>query len=108
MKEQQRSRKLARTVDIKQMRLGLKIGAHDLAIKCRKIRGFLEAGDKVKITVFFRGREMAHTELGYKLLDQIIQQLGTLAIIDQKAQLAGKFLSIIVRSNSNGKKVKDA
>jgi translation initiation factor IF-3 len=106
MKEQQRNRKHTKVSEIKQMRLGLKIGAHDLDIKCRKIRGFLEEGHKVKITILFRGREMAHQELGYTLLDQITQLLGEGAIIDQKPQLAGKTLGILVRSNTNAK-IKD-
>lgn len=85
------------------MRLGLKIGAHDLEIKLRKIRSFLEDGHKVKILVFFRGREMAHTELGYALLERIAQNLADVAVVDQKPQLAGKNLSIIVRSDANAK-----
>ena len=85
------------------MRLGLKIGAHDLEIKLRKIRSFLEDGHKVKILVFFRGREMAHTELGYNLLERIAQSLADVAVVDQKPQLAGKNLSIIVRSDANAK-----
>jgi translation initiation factor IF-3 len=85
------------------MRLGLKIGAHDLDIKLRKITGFLQEGHKVKILIFFRGREMAHTELGYALLDRIIEKLSDIAVIDQRAQLAGKNLSIVVRSNTNAK-----
>jgi translation initiation factor IF-3 len=83
------------------MRLGLKIGANDLDIKLRKIRGFLEQGHKVKIMVFFRGREMAHQELGYELLGRITQSLSDVAGVDQSPQLAGKNLSIVVRSNSN-------
>ncbi len=102
-KEQQRSRKHAKIGEVKQMRLGLKIGAHDLEIKLRKIREFLDDGHKVKIMVFFRGREMAHTELGYTLLDQIIEKLSDVAVIDQRAQFAGKNLSIAVRSNTNAK-----
>ncbi len=106
-KEEQRSRKNAKVGEVKQMRLGLKIGANDLEIKLRKIRGFLEDGHKVKIAIFFRGREMAHTELGYALIDQIAEKLSDVAVIDQKAQLAGKNLSIVVRSNTNAK-VKDS
>lgn len=98
-KEEQRNRKQAKTSEVKQMRLGLKIGAHDLEIKCRKIRGFLDEGHKVKIMIFFRGREIAHTELGYGLLDQITRILDDIAVIEQKPQLAGKSLSIVVRSN---------
>lgn len=89
------------------MRLGLKIGANDLEIKLRKIRGFLEQGHKVKIMVLFRGREMAHQEIGYQLLDRITQALSEVAATDQTAQLAGKSLSIVVRSNNTNAKAKD-
>lgn len=102
-KEQQRSRKKAKTIELKQMRLGLKIGAHDLDIKLRKIREFLEAGHKVKIMVFFRGREMAHQEIGYQLLDKIIEKLQDVAIVEQKPTMAGKNLGIVVRSTINAK-----
>lgn len=89
------------------MRLGLKIGANDLEIKLRKIRGFLEQGHKVKIMVLFRGREMAHQEIGYQLLARITQALSEVAATDQTAQLAGKSLSIVVRSNNTNAKAKD-
>lgn len=98
MKEQQRNRKNAKVSEVKQMRLGLKIGANDLDIKLRKIRGFLEDGHKVKIMVFFRGREMAHQELGYALLEKISGLLADVAVVDQKPQMAGRNLSILVRS----------
>lgn len=98
MKEQQRNRKNAKVSEVKQMRLGLKIGANDLDIKLRKIRGFLEDGHKVKIMVFFRGREMAHQELGYVLLEKISGLLADVAVVDQKPQMAGRNLSILVRS----------
>lgn len=90
------------------MRLGLKIGANDLDIKLRKIRSFLEQGHKVKIMVFFRGREMAHQELGYELLGRITESLADAAVVDQTPQLAGKNLSIVVRSNNSNAKAKNA
>lgn len=102
-KEQQRSRKNTVIIEVKQMRLGLKIGAHDLDIKLRKIREFLEAGHRVKIMVFFRGREMAHQELGYELLDKITERLQDLAVVEQKPIMAGKNLGIVVRSTVNAK-----
>lgn len=98
MKEQQKSRKHAKTSELKQMRLGLKIGQNDLEIKLRKIRKFLENGDKVKIMIFFRGREMAHKELGFVLMDKIIEMLSEDAVVEQKPQMAGRNLSITVRS----------
>ena len=98
MKEQQKNRKSSKTSELKQMRLGLKIGANDLDIKLRKIRGFLTAGHKVKILIFFRGREMAHKELGYEMIDEIVRLLEDDAILEQKPQMAGRNLSIVVRS----------
>ncbi|HKX73732.1 MAG TPA: translation initiation factor IF-3 [Candidatus Saccharimonadales bacterium] len=102
-KEQQRNRRNTTTVEIKQMRLGLKIGTNDLEIKLRKIREFLEAGHRVKIMVFFRGREMAHQDLGYVMLDKIIEKLQDTATVEQKPIMAGKNLGIVVRSTVNAK-----
>lgn len=98
MKELQKNRKNAKTSELKQMRLGLKIGSNDLEIKLRKIRKFLVDGHKVKIMIFFRGREMAHKELGYDLINQIIAKLEDDAVVEQKPQMAGRNLSITVRS----------
>lgn len=85
---------------MKQMRLGLKIGKNDLDVKLRKIRKFLDDGDKVKIQVVYRGREMAHQEVGRELMDQIIELLADDAILEQKPQMAGRNLSIVIRSNN--------
>ena len=103
MKEQQRNRKNAKVSEVKQMRLGLKIGAHDLEIKLKKIRSFLADGHKVKIMVVFRGREMAHQELGHKLINDIAEQLSDVATVDQQPQMAGRNLAIVVRSQQNAK-----
>ena len=98
MKELQKSRKNSRTAELKQMRMGLKIGANDLEIKLRKIREFLSEGHKVKILVVFRGREMAHQELGYEMIDRIISQLEGDSIVEQQPLMAGRNLSIVIRS----------
>lgn len=98
MKELQKNRKNAKSSELKQMRLGLKIGANDLEIKLRKIRGFLAEGHKVRIQIFFRGREMAHQELGYEMIERIVASLDEVAILEQKPQMAGRNLSIVVRS----------
>ena len=98
MKEQQKNRRSNKASELKQMRMGLKIGTNDLDIKLRKIRGFLEAGHKVKILVVFRGREMAHKDLGYAMIEKIITLLEDEAILEQKPQMAGRNLSIVVRS----------
>lgn len=80
------------------MRMGLKIGANDLEIKLRKIREFLSEGHKVKILVVFRGREMAHQELGFEMIERIAASLEEYAILEQKPQMAGRNLSIVIRS----------
>lgn len=98
MKEQQKNRRSNKASELKQMRFGLKIGQNDLEIKVKKIRSFLESGHKVKILIFFRGREMAHKEIGYELIDRITLLLGDEVVVEQKPQMAGRNLSITVRS----------
>lgn len=104
MKEQQRNKKNAHVSELKQIRLGLKIGQNDLEIKLRKIRKFLLDGDKVKIQLMFRGREMAHPEVGQVLLKRILEELAEDAVADNKATMAGRNLSVIVRSNKKCQK----
>ena len=98
MKQQKKNRQSNKTNELKQMRFGLKIGANDLEIKLRKIRQFLDEGHKVKILIFYRGREMAHKELGYDLIARVIEALEGEAVVEQKPQMAGRNLSITVRS----------
>lgn len=98
MKEQQKARRNNKASELKQMRFGLKIGSNDLDIKLRKIRAFLSDGHKVKILIFFRGREMAHKDLGYGLIDRMMEQLKDEAILEQKPMMAGRNLSIVIRS----------
>ena len=96
-KQLQKSRKNAKTLEVKQMRFGLKISDHDLGVKLRKVTGFLETGHKVKITIFYRGRELAHKELGFKLADKVIAGFGESIAVDQQPQMAGKQLSFVIR-----------
>ena len=98
MKEQQKNKRNAKSVEIKQMRFGLKIGSGDLEIKLRKIKKFLESGDKVKIQIVFKGREMAHKEIGFDMANKILSLLEEDAIVEQKPQMAGRNLSLVVRS----------
>ncbi|MEX1995657.1 MAG: translation initiation factor IF-3 [Candidatus Saccharimonadales bacterium] len=98
-KQLQKNRKNAKPLDLKQMRVGLKIGNHDLSVKMRKVNTFLEAGHKVKITVIYRGRELAHKELGYKLAERIITDLGETIAVDQDPVFAGRQLNFVIRSS---------
>lgn len=97
MKEQSKAKKKAKSSELKQIRLGLKIGENDLNIKIRKINEFLEDGDRVKVMLVFRGREMAHKEVGVDLMNKIIEKLGDQVIIDGKSQMSGRNLTFMVR-----------
>ena len=97
MKQQKKNRQSNKASELKQMRFGLKIGTNDLEIKLRKIREFLEEGHKVKLLVFFRGREMAHRELGYQLIERVVTALEDVAVVEQKPLMAGRNLSVSVR-----------
>ncbi len=102
-KQLQKQKKQQKTIDVKQIRLGLRIGDHDLEIKLNKTRAFLEAGHKVKLMLLYRGRENAHKELGFVLFDRITKTLEDIATIDQPAQLSGRSLTIVLRRSSNAK-----
>lgn len=106
-KQLQKQKKNAKNPELKQMRFGLKIGDHDLEVKLKKVTAFLEAGHKVKITLFYRGREMAHKDIGFKLAERVITSYGESVIVEQQPQLAGKQLSFVLRSNNHAK-TKDA
>lgn len=97
-KQLQRNKRNTKSVDLKQMRFGLKISEHDLGVKLRKVSDFLNEGHKVKIVIFYRGRELAHKDLGFKLADKVISDLGEI-VVDQKPELAGKQLNFVIRSN---------
>jgi translation initiation factor IF-3 len=102
-KQLQKSKRTAKALEMKQMRFGLKISEHDMSVKLRKVTDFLEAGHKVKITVFYRGRELAHKDLGFKLADKIISHLGESIAVDQKPEFAGKQLNFVIRSINHAK-----
>ena len=98
MKEAQKNRRNSKQSELKQMRFGLKIGAGDLDIKLRKIREFLAEGHKVRVQIFYRGRENAHKELGYDMINKIVDLLAEEAVVEQQPQMAGRNLSIVIRS----------
>ena len=83
--------------ELTQMKIGLKLSDNDLNIKVRKMRAFLDDGDRVKIMIIFRGREMAHKEIGSVLLDKVTGLLGDDIVIEGKPQMSGRNLSVQVR-----------
>lgn len=101
-KQLQKNRKSAKSLDMKQMRFGLKISPHDLSIKMNKVTKFLDAGHKVKITLMYRGREQAHREIGFNIANKVIEDFGDTIVVEQQPQLAGRQLNFVIRSS--GKK----
>lgn len=98
-KQLQKNKRTAKSLEVKQMRFGLKISEHDLGVKMKKVIGFLENGHKVKITIFYRGRELAHRDVGFKLADKVIASFGETIVVDQTPQFAGKQLNFVIRSS---------
>ncbi|MFH1595554.1 MAG: translation initiation factor IF-3 [Pseudomonadota bacterium] len=95
-KKQQEARRRQTTIQVKEIKVRPKIEEHDMAFKLRNTRRFLEDGDKVKISVIFRGREIAHTDRGFKLLAQMTEALVDVGTVEQNPRLEGRNLSMIV------------
>ena len=104
-KQLQKNRRNSKVSELKQMRFGLKISDHDMGVKLRKVSEFLADGNKVRLTVVYRGRELAHKEIGYTLMNRLIETLGEGVVADQPPQFAGKQLSTVVRSTNAKAKV---
>ena len=92
------SRKKTTQVTIKEVKFRPKIGKGDFDTKVRHMHDFLEDGHKVKITLQFRGREMAHPELGSRLLDKVIEQLGEGVRVETQARLEGRNMTMVLSS----------
>jgi translation initiation factor IF-3 len=103
-KKTRESRKHQKQVRIKEIRMQPKIDGHDLEFKTRHVREFLDEGNKVKVTVRFRGRELAHTELGKVVLDRILEKLEGNFVLERAAQMEGRTMSLLL--NPKGTKAR--
>lgn len=103
-KQLQKTKRSSKVLEVKQMRFGLKISDHDLGVKLRKVSQFLETGHKVKIVIFYRGRELAHKDIGFTLANKVIEQFGESIAVDQPPALAGKQLIFVIRSSGSARK----
>ncbi len=95
-KREKESRKKQKTFDIKEVKLRPGIEEHDFNVKFKNAVRFLEDGDKVKVTIMFRGRELSHPELGEVLLNKMAAQLKELAVVERQPKLEGKNMIMIV------------
>lgn len=95
-KKLRESKKNQKVLKLKEIRMQPKIGSGDLDTKAKHVQEFLNEGDKVKITVRFRGRELAHTELGFDVLNEVLKRLTSAYNIDKPAKMDGKMMSITI------------
>ncbi len=90
------SRKRATNVVVKEMKFRPKIDAHDYTTKMKHVERFLGEGSKVKLTIMFRGREMAHPELGLRILERIADQVGEIAIVESAPRQDGRNMTMVL------------
>lgn len=103
-KKEHSAKKKQSVIKVKEMQLRPMIDTHDLEYKRKAIRTFLEEGDKAKITIIFRGREVAHAENGYKILKQLVDDLKDVATVESPAKLEGKRMIMILAPAPGGVK----
>jgi len=101
-KREKKNKKKQSSSPLKEMRFRPRINEHDIMTKVNKITEFLKNGSKVKLTVMFRGREMAHKDFGIETLDNVLDKLSDVADIDNEPLMIGRFLSVYVVPKKKG------
>ena len=95
-RRQKEARKKQTVVLVKEVKMGPKTEKHDFDFKVKHVRRFLEEGHKAKVTVRFKGREMAHTELGWKMLQKMVDAVNDLANVENNPRMEGRMLHIML------------
>jgi len=95
-KQRAEQRRKQKVIDIKEIKLRPTIDIHDYEVKMKSARRFLGEGDKVKVTLRFRGREMAHPELGVKVLDRVRDELDPIAKVEQSPRFEGRQMIMVI------------
>jgi translation initiation factor IF-3 len=90
------ARKRQKVIEIKEIKMRPNIDTHDYEVKMRAVRRFFEEGDKVKLTLRFRGREMAHMELGMQLLNRVREEVGEIAKVEAEPKLEGRQMMMVL------------
>ncbi len=105
-KRQREARKHQKTIEVKEIKFRPKVDEHDYQFKKKHIERFLAEGDKVKATIFFRGREMAHPEIGRRILERLIGELGDSVVVESMPRQEGNQMHTILsqRSDKSGRK----
>jgi translation initiation factor IF-3 len=105
-KKEQQSRKSQKLTSTREIRLRPKIGSHDFEAKARTAKKLLSDGNKVKVTLMFRGREITHPELGWKILQRMTETLGEVAYPERQPLMEGRRMDIVLAPNSTRPKAK--
>ena len=100
-RKEKEARKKQKTIEVKEVRLSPNIDTNDLNTKVNQARKFVSSGNKVKVAVRFRGRELAHTAVGKTILEDFAQKLSDIAVIDKPAKLEGKSMVMILVEKRN-------
>ncbi len=95
-KKEKEAKKNQRVINIKEVRLSPTIDKHDLDVKKRNAEKFLSSGDKVKVSIRFRGRQLSHTEIGRAIMDKFAGDLEELAVVERKPKMEGKSMIMIM------------
>ena len=95
-KKKNEARKKQKIIEVKEIKLRPSIDDHDYAVKMRSMNKFIEEGDKVKVTMRFRGRELAHQELGMNVLIRVREDLDSIAKVEQMPRMEGRQLTMVV------------
>ncbi|MBN1574406.1 MAG: translation initiation factor IF-3 [Deltaproteobacteria bacterium] len=104
------AKKKQSTVQVKEVKLRPKTEDHDIEYKLKHMRKFLEQGNKVKVSMIFRGREITHTEIGMEILNKVADEIKDDALVEQEPKLEGRNMSMILtpqKSAKEGKKAKE-
>ena len=99
-KAEREAKRKQHVTQMKEIKMRPNIEEHDFEFKTRHIKRFLSERDKVKVTIMFRGREMAHTENGKEVLDDVVEEIGDLAVVEQQARLEGRNMFLILAPNT--------
>jgi len=99
-KREKEAKKRQRVIDVKEVKLRIRIEEHDFDVKTKNAIRFLQGGDKVKVTIMFRGRELTHPELGEDLLNKMAEKLQEFATVERKPKLEGRNMIMIVAPKS--------
>lgn len=99
-KKLRESKKNQKVLKLKEIRMQPKIGPGDLDTKAKHVQEFLDEGDKVKVTIRFRGRELAHTELGYDILNEVLKRLTSAYVVEKAPAMDGKTMSMTISAKA--------